>query len=89
VDATHGVDSLKVVPGIVLELLVAKAQTTVVLVNLKNNNLDVGTNLSELAWVLDFLGPREVADVDKTVNAFLKLYKYTKVGEVANLCIVL
>ena len=57
VDATHGVNSLKVVPRIVLKLLVTKAQAAVILVNLKNNNVDVGTNLSELAWVLNLLGP--------------------------------
>ena len=35
--------------------------------------------------MLHLLGPREVADVDQTVNTLLKLYKYTEVGEVANL----
>ena len=39
--------------------------------------------------MLYLLGPREVADVDQTVYTFLELYKYTEVGEVANLGIVL
>ena len=39
--------------------------------------------------MLYLLGPREVADVDQTVYTFLELYKYTEVGEVANLCSVL
>ena len=39
--------------------------------------------------MLNLLSPREVADVDKTVNTFLKLYEDTEVSEVANLCSVL
>ena len=39
--------------------------------------------------MLNLLSPREVADVDQAVNTFLQLNKYTEVGEVANLCIVL
>ena len=38
--------------------------------------------------MFDFLGPREVADVDKAIYAFLKFYEYTEVSEVANLCSV-
>ena len=39
--------------------------------------------------MLNLLGPREVRDVDKAVNTFLKLYEDTEVGEVANLSGVL
>ena len=39
--------------------------------------------------MLYFLGPAEVADVNQAVNTFLQLNEYTKVGEVANLGIVL
>ena len=39
--------------------------------------------------MLDLLGPREVADVDKTVNAFLDFNEYAEVGEVTHLGSVL
>ena len=39
--------------------------------------------------MLNLLSPAEVADVDQTVNTLLELYKYTEVGEVANLSSVL
>ena len=39
--------------------------------------------------MLYFLCPREVRDVDETINTFLKLYEDTEVGEVANLSSVL
>ena len=39
--------------------------------------------------MLNLLGPREVADVDQTLNAILELNKYTEVGEVANLGLVI
>ena len=35
------------------------------------------------------LGPAEVADMNQTVNTFLELNKYTEVGEIANLGVVL
>ena len=40
---------------------------------------------SELAGVLDFLGPRKVGDVDEAVNALFNLDKHAEVGEVAHL----
>ena len=48
VDAANGVSSLELIPRIVLELLVAKAQTTVLLVDVEYHNVDVGTSLCEL-----------------------------------------
>ena len=39
--------------------------------------------------MLNLLCPREVGDVDKAVNSFLKLNEYAEVGEVANSCLVL
>ena len=48
VDRTNGVLSLKYIPRILLELLVAKAQTTVLLVDIQNDNVDLCTYLSEL-----------------------------------------
>ena len=58
----NGEDGLEYIPGILLELLVAQRQTTVVLVYLEHLHVDVGTYLSELAGVLYLLGPRQVRD---------------------------
>ena len=46
--AAYCIFSLKYVPGILFELLVAEAQTAVVLVNVKNDNIYCCTNLCEL-----------------------------------------
>ena len=64
VDRTNSEDSLEYIPRILFELLVAEAETTVVLIDLKNLNLDVVANLSELRRMFDLLSPREVGDVD-------------------------
>ena len=88
VNATFSEGVLEYVPGVLFELLVTEREAAVVLVDFENNNLDVGANLSELRGVLDLLGPREVRDMDKAVNAFFEFNKYTEVGEVANLGVV-
>ena len=54
-DAIYAILALKAVPRILLELLVTERKTTVVLVNLKNYNLELCTNLCELAGVLNLL----------------------------------
>ena len=77
--------SLKYIPGVLFQLLVSERETTVLLVNLQHDNIDGGTNLSELAGVLNLLGPAQVADMNQAVNTFLNLCKYTEVGEVAYL----
>ena len=67
----------------------AERETTVLLVDVEHLNIDSFTNLSELRWVLHLLSPREVRDVDETVNAFLHLNEYAEVSEVAHLGSVL
>ena len=85
VDRTNGVLLLEYIPRIVLQLLVAKAETTVLLVDIQNDNVNLCTNLSELRRMLNLLSPREVADVNQTVNTLFELNEYTEVSEVANL----
>ena len=89
VDRTNGVLLLEYIPRIVLQLLVAKAETTVLLVDIQNDNVNLCTNLSELRRMLNLLSPREVADVNQTVNTLFELNEYTEVSEVANLSGVL
>ena len=76
------------VPRILFELLVTERETTVVLVDVENNNFDVGANLSEFRGVLNLLSSREVSDVDEAINTFFEFNKNTKVSEVANFCVV-
>ena len=83
--ATLGEDGLVGLPRILLELLVAQAQTTVLLVDVENDNVDGSVNLGELARVLDLLGPGQVTDVDQTFYALFHLNEDTEVGEVAHL----
>ena len=66
-------DSLKVVPRVVLKLLVPERETTVFLVDVKHDNVDLCANLCELRGMLYLLGPAEVANVNQAVNAFLQL----------------
>ena len=89
VDATLREYTFEYIPRILAELLVAEAETTVVLVDFENDYLNLCANLSELRGMLYLLGPREVGDVDEAINTFFKFYEHTKVGEVANLSIVL
>jgi hypothetical protein len=63
---------------------VAEAQAAVVFVDSEDFNFDVSTDLSKFAGVFDFLSPREVADVDETVNAFFDFNENAEVSEVAN-----
>ena len=77
-DSVNAELSLQLLPRILLELLVTKAQTAVSYVDVKYNNLDLSTDLGELIRVFDLLGPAQVADVDQTVNAFLDLYEDTE-----------
>ena len=76
--------SFKLFPRILLELLVAKAETTVLFVDFEHDNLDFSTDRGELVRVFDFLGPAQIADVDQAVNAFFDLNEYAEVGEVTN-----
>ena len=64
-------------------------ETTVLLVDVKNNNVDRLTYASELRRMLYLLCPREVRDMDKSVNTLLELYEDTEVSEVTNLSVVL
>ncbi len=88
-DKTYSEYSFEYIPGVFFELLVTEAQATVFLVDFQNLYVDVGTNLSEFRRMLHLLGPRQVRDVDQTVNTFFDFYEYTEVSEVANLCSVL
>lgn len=60
VDRADSEDGLEDIPRILLELLVTKAETTVLLVYIEYDDVDVSTGLRELARMLDLLGPREV-----------------------------
>ena len=62
-----------------------KTQTTVLFVYFEYDYVDVSTDGSELRRMFNLLGPREVADMDKSVYAFFQFYEDTEVGEVANL----
>ena len=81
----YAVFSSELFPWILLELFVTERETTVLFVDFEYCNLDLSTDLSKLVRVFDLLGPAEVADVDKTVNALFDLNEYAEVGEVANL----
>ena len=48
VDRANSILSLEYIPRIILELLVAERQTTVLLVDVENDHLDLSTYLSEL-----------------------------------------
>ena len=82
---TYSEYSFEYIPRILFELLVAEAQTTVFLVDFQNHYVDVCTDLSEFRRMFNLLRPRQVRDVDQTVNTFFYFYEYAEVSEVANL----
>ena len=88
VNRANGEHCLEYIPGVFFELLVAEAETTVVLVDLKNFHFDFSTNLGEFAGVFDFLCPAEVADVDEAIDTFFNFNEYAEVSEVAHFCCV-
>ena len=81
---TYGKLSFEGIPRIVFELFVAQRQTAVVLVDFQNLDFDGIADLGEFAGVLDLFGPREIGDVDQTVNTFFQFNEYAEVGEVAD-----
>ena len=85
VDALNRELSLEAVPGVLLQLLVAQREATVLLVDLEYDHVDVGTDLRELTRVLHLLGPAQIRDVDQAVDALLDLDEYAEVREVAHL----
>ena len=83
-NGTNGEYGLEYVPGVLLKLLVAEREATVVLVDFENDNFDVGADLGEFRGVFHFLGPGEVGDVDQAVYALFDFNEYAEVGEVAH-----
>ena len=83
-DRINGKDRFEYVPRILFQLFVTQAQSSVVLVDFKNYNIDLSTDLSEFCRMFYFLRPRQVRDVDQSVNSFFDLYEYTEVREVTH-----
>ena len=81
--------SFEYIPGVFFELLVTEAQATVFFVDLQHLYIDIRTDLSKFGRMFNLLSPRQVRDVDQTVNTFFNFYEYTEVSEVANLSCVL
>ena len=59
----------------------------VLLIEVKDNNLDSVTSCYELRRMLDLV-PREVADVYETLDSLLKLSEYAEVSDIAYSCSV-
>ena len=75
---------LEYFPGILLKLLVAQGEATVVLVDFEDDNFDVGADLGEFRRMFYFLGPGEVGNVDEAVYALFDFNEYSEVGKVAH-----
>ena len=76
------------IPWVWSELLQTESNALLLLIEVEDNNIDLLVELNNLLRIVN-AAPAEVADMDQTVNTLLELYKYTEVGEVANLCSVL
>ena len=87
--ASNSEDTFKDLPRVLFDLLVAEAHAAVFLVQLEHHHFNLVSDIAEFRWVLDFLGPAEVRDVDKAVDAFLQLDEQAEVGEVADLAFLL
>ncbi len=72
------------VPWVVFHLLVAEAELAVFHINLQYGHFHQAAHRGKFTGVLDFLGPAEIRDVNKSVDAFFQFHKYTEVGKVAN-----
>ena len=70
------------IPWVGCGLFVTQAQLTSFNVQFQYFNLQSIAYGNKLGWVLDFLGPRKVRNVDQTVDSFFQLYEYAEVGEI-------
>ncbi len=68
------------VPGVVVELLHAQADAVLLQVDVEHNRLDLGTELNQLAGVLDPLVPRHLGDVNQAFDALLQFDEDAVVG---------
>ena len=57
-------------------------------VNCKNNNLNIVALLHKLTRVTDLLCPREIGDVHEAINAWLEFDEDTKVCEVPHVALM-
>ena len=71
------------------EVFHRKRKTLSGCVDVRHDRVNFLILLQKLLRMLEFLGPGYVRDVDKPVDAFFKLDKCTKIGEIANLAVYL
>ena len=83
-EIAHFINGIDLIPRIVAELFDADRDALVFAVNLQHPSFDFVALLEQFGGVIDFAGPREVAHVDHSVEAFLKLHEGTVAGKVAH-----
>ncbi len=80
-DGAGGVLVLKLLPGIVLELLHAERDAAVVRVDRENKRVDLVAGFDELRRVLHALGPGHLGDVDEAFDTLFELDEGSVVGD--------
>ncbi len=84
VNAVDGEEGLVDIPWVWLKLFVAQAEAVLLGVDFEDDDVDFLAVMDEVGRMFDLLGPAEVADVDKAVDAFFQFHEDAEVGEVAD-----
>src|SRR5688500_12455053 len=74
----------KLLPRVWLEVFNGERQTTIVAVNTRDDGVNLLTFLQHLARMLDPTRPRNIRNVDQSVNSVFNLDEGAKIGQVAD-----
>ena len=77
---TGGILSVERLPGIVLGLLHAQRDLLVFAVYFEHHYLDDVSDIDQLGWVSDVLGPRHLGDMHQALNTLFQLDESAVVG---------
>ena len=83
-ETAHFINGIDLIPRIVAELFNADRDALVFAVNLQHSSFDFIALLEQFGGVIYFSGPREIANVDHSVETFLKFNEGAVAGEVAH-----
>ena len=77
-------DGCEGIPWVFFQLLVTQAETTSFGIDFQDHDVQHLVLLDELRRVVDFLGPRKIANVHEAVHTLSQFYKKTEIGQIAN-----
>src|SRR5215210_2301913 len=74
----------KSLPGARRKVLHRQRETLAVFVNAGDDRFNFLIFLKDIFRMLDLFGPRNIRDVNKSVNSLLEFHKRSEIGQIAN-----